>query len=91
MPADWPDPAEIGDSSASHAVLSWPALQFAPVNAEVRFLAGGRTARSAPGPRGASEGTDHGPAREALFTIWLIPSPHLGVEGVEPLRVFRTL
>ena len=60
MPADWPDPAEIGDSSASHAALSWPALQFAPVNAEVRFLAGGRTARSALGRRGASEGTGHG-------------------------------
>ena len=38
MPSDWPDPVEIGDSSASHAALSWPALRFAPVNAEVRFL-----------------------------------------------------
>ena len=38
MPSDWPDPVEIGDSSASHAALSWPALRFALVNAEGRFL-----------------------------------------------------
>ena len=71
MTADWRDPVEISDSSASHAALSWLVLRFAPVNAEVRFLAGGRTARSALGRRGASEGTGHGPARETEFTIRL--------------------
>ena len=24
MPADWPDPVEIGDSLTSHAAHSWP-------------------------------------------------------------------
>ena len=46
MPADWPNPGEIDDSSASHAALSWPALRFAPMNAEVRFLAGERPDRT---------------------------------------------
>ena len=50
------------------AALSCPALRFAPANVEARFLADGRTARSALGRRGVSEGTGHGPAREALFT-----------------------
>ena len=73
MPSDWPDPVEIGDSSTSHAALSWPALRFAPVNAEGRFLwrARGRTARSALGRRDVSVGTGHGPARETEFTICL--------------------
>ena len=61
MTADWPDPVEIGDSSASHAALSWPALRFALVNrAEVRVLANERIARSlrGEGPLGQLGGID---------------------------------
>ena len=59
-------------AAADHACFPFRAGE----HAEVRFLSSGRTARSARGPRGASEGTGHGPARETEFMYWLsFPSP----------------
>ena len=45
--ADRTDPVEIGDSLADHGALGCCASHFASVNAEVRAMADGGTAREA--------------------------------------------